>query len=242
MRTAVIVDDEQNAIDMLSISLRDHFSGRIKIIGHSRKFAEGILLVKELNPDLLFLDIDLGDGKSGFDLLKQVKAAGKVPKIIFTTGYHQFAVKALRVQAFDYLLKPVGKQDLEAVWERLEELELESRPPADLEPGVIIRNSDAIYRLPLLDILYFKGNDNYTNVYLRDRKAPILASITLNQFEKEVMAISNRFFRIHKSFLVNLSEVDHIVKEGASRTAVLKNGDRASISRLRYKAFMRAFL
>lgn len=241
MITAVLMDDEPDALEMLQFTLGDHFSDRIKIVGRSSNFREGVLLVKEYQPDLLFLDIDLGGGKSGFDFLTEIQAAPKIPKVVFTTGYQQFAIKAVRVQAFDYLLKPVGKAEIQDLVDRFTALE-PSPVNSPLQPGVIVRTTEAIYRLALDDIIYFQGNDNYTNIHLFDRPQPVLASVTLNQFEAEVMRISTQFFRVHKSSLVNLNAIERLEKSGLGRSLLLKNGDSVSISRLRYKDFKEVYL
>lgn len=242
MYTAILIDDEQDALESLKLTLEADFKGEIKILGATTDFREGVLLVQEYQPDLLFLDIDLGEDKSGFDFLKAIDGMGKVPRVVFTTGYQQFAIRAVQVQAFDYLLKPVGTDEIAQMLLRLdEEGDSPSSSKSALRQGVIVRNSDAMYRIPLDEISCFEGNGNYTNVHWMEKERPILASATLNQFAEEVLGISQQFFRVHKSYLVNLSEIERMEKNGLTRSLLLKNGARIPISRLRVKAFMKAY-
>lgn len=244
MFTAVLIDDESDALELLELILHDHFSTQIKVIAKTSEFREGVILLKEYQPDVLFLDIDLGEVGSGFDLLEQVKGLDKVPKVVFTTGYQQFAIKAVRIQAFDYLLKPIGADEINSLLKRLENESdtPEAHRPTNLAPGVIVHTSDAIYRIETDTISYFEGNGNYTNIHLRDKEKPILASVTLNFFEKEVQRVSPRFFRIHKSYLVNLNAVDRVEKKGLSRSLRMKEkGKPLPISRLRFKEFLTAY-
>lgn len=242
MHTAILIDDEQDALEVLKMTLKADFADEIKILGATTEFREGVLLVQEYQPDLLFLDIDLGEDKSGFDFLKAIGGMAKVPRVIFTTGYQQFAIRAVQVQAFDYLLKPVDTDDIAQMLLRLKEEEEKARPvKSPLRQGVIVRNSDAMYRIPLDEISCFEGNGNYTNVHWMDKPRPILASATLNQFEEEVFEISDQFFRVHKSYLVNLEEIERMEKSGLTRSLLLKNGARIPISRLRVKAFMKTY-
>lgn len=239
MLKAVLIDDEPDALELLSLMLREQFAQEVKIVGQTTEFNVGVLLVKEYAPDLLFLDIELGEGRSGFDLLNNVKTLSHQPKVVFTTGYQQFAIKAVQVQAFDYLLKPIDPTDIRQLLDRIR-----ASPPLPISPlqaGVLVHTTEAIYRIQLDEILYFEGNGNYTNVHIKDKDRPVLASVTLNHFEEEVKQISHAFFRIHKSFLVNLRAIEQVDKRGLGKTLLLTDGTRLSISRLRFKAFMDAF-
>ncbi len=242
MLTAIIIDDESDALELLALTLKDHFSSEIKILGQSTLFDEAFLLVKEFQPDVLFLDIDLGGGRSGFDVVEQLKVLRNPPKVVFTTAFQQFAIKAVRVQAYDYLLKPVSTLDIKNLLERLAEESDHGSAAVRKGAGLVINTTDALYKLDLADIIYFQGNGNYTDVHVKDRPKPILSTVTLNQYEAEVGMVSNGFFRTHKSFLVNLAEVNHIKKSALAREVVLKNGVHVKLSRLRAKEFMEAFL
>lgn len=241
MFTAIIIDDEQDAISILSKSLEKVFGVDIKIIATANEIDEAAVLVKEYRPDLIFLDILLNKDISGFDLLPLIEGLDYPFKIIFTTGHHQFAIKAIRKGAYDYLLKPIGSDDLEELKHRLETDKTADKETKD-KGVIIVNNSDATYKIPLDTISHFKGEGNYTAIYFTEKSKPILSSVTLNHFEKEIADISNSFFRTHKSFLVNLSEIDFIKKSGMSRSLAMKNGEIVSVSRLKYKAFSEKYL
>ena len=242
MFTAVIIDDETDALELLALTLEDGFSKEIKVLGQSTQFNEAFLLVKEYQPDLLFLDIDLGAGRSGFDVIEQLRNLPVPPKVVFTTAFQQFAIKAVKVQAYDYLLKPVSAIEIKGLLERIAVDSAQGPPSALKGAGIVINTTDAMYKLDLSDIILFQGNGNYTDIHVKNRHKPILSTVTLNQYEAEVGMVSRGFFRTHKSFLVNLAEVDHIKKGALAREVVLKNGTRVKLSRLRSKAFMEAFL
>ncbi|HHG85227.1 MAG TPA: response regulator transcription factor [Bacteroidetes bacterium] len=241
MYTAILVDDEADALEVLYLNLTENFPNIIKVLGKTSSFTEATLLIREYKPDLLFLDIDLGKGQSGFDVVRQIEDTNYMPKVIFTTGYQQFAIRAVQVQAFDYLLKPVGEDDISQLVIRLNKADKAPQMPSPLGSGIVVNISDAIYRLNLDDIIYFEGNGNYTNIHLKGREKSILSSATLNSFESEVAKISNLFFRTHKSYLINLNEIDRLEKKALGKVLVLKNGHRVSISRLRYPEFAKVY-
>jgi len=242
MLTAVIIDDEIDALELLALTLKDYFSKEIKIVGQSTQFAEAFLLVKEYKPELLFLDIDLGDNRSGFDVVEQLKSLPVQPKVVFTTAFHQFAIKAVKAQAYDYLLKPIAIREIKGLLERIADETAQGISASGQGAGMVINTTDALYKLDLSDIIFFEGNGNYTNIHVKNREKPILSTVTLNQYETEVAIVSSTFFRTHKSYLINLAEVDHIKKGALAREVVLKNGIRVKLSRLRAKGFMEAYL
>ena len=236
MITAILIDDEQDAVSFLSKNLASVFGAGIKIIGSTKDLTEAAFLIKEYQPDLIFLDIVIDHETSGFDLLPLIEKFNYNFKIVFTTGYHQFAIKAIKKGAYDYLLKPIGIEDLEGLKNRITADDLVSEK-TKLNDIIIVNNSDATYKIPIKSISHFKGEGNYTSIFFTEKNKSILSSITLNNFETEITSISTSFFRTHKSFLVNLSEIDHIKKSKLNKSLVMKNGEIVAISRLRYKAF-----
>lgn len=241
MFSAIIIDDEQDSISTLSQSLKKVFGDAVKIVATTSTVNEAAVLIKEYQPDLIFLDILLSSNDSGFDLLPLIEKLDYPFKIVFTTGYHQFAIKAIRTGAYDYLLKPIGSEDLLALKNRLE-ADKSKNKETNTTGVIIVNNSDATYKIQLDTISHFKGEGNYTAIYFTQKDKPILSSVSLNQFESELSGNSDIFFRTHKSFLVNLSEIDFIKKHKMSRSLVMKNGEFVSISRLKYKAFLERYL
>lgn len=236
IHSAIIVDNEEDAIAALSNTLLTAFGEEIKIIATTSELTEAAFLIKEYQPDLIFLDIVLGKNSSGFDLLPLIEAINYPYKIIFSTGYHQFAIKAIKKGAYDYLLKPVGLDDLIALKNRLNQ-EQKIANKQQLNDIIIINNSDATYKVVVDQISHIKGEGNYTSLFFKEKTKTILTSVTLTSFEQEIEGVSSSFFRPHKSFLVNLSAIDYIKKNGINKTLIMKNGEVIPISRLKYKAF-----
>ncbi len=240
MFNVIIIDDESDAISVLSKSLSTVFGDDIKIIGATKDLTEAAFLIKEYQPELIFLDVVLDHDTSGFDLLPLIEKVTYPFKIIFTTGYHQFAIKAIRKGVYDYLLKPIGHEDLSALKTRLNDDELIPEK-SKLTDIIIVNNSDATYKIPIDKISHFKGEGNYTAIFFKEKNKSILSSVTLNNFESEIGAISSSFFRTHKSFFVNLSEIEYIKKNGINKSLIMKNGETANISRLKYKEFSKSY-
>lgn len=242
MIKTIIIDDEQHCTDRLIRLLNELKEFEVEIAGFASTVEEGLQLIKNNQPDLVFLDVNLGNG-SGFDLLKK---SGKINySIIFCTAYDQYAVQAFRFSALDYLLKPVSKELLgeallkmnkqkeENIIER--KLELLFQNNHSTHKRIAIPDVKGIVFVPLNDIIRCQGNVNYTQIFLRNGEQ-FLASKTIKEFE-ELLKEYN-FFRLHNSHLVNLDTIKRY-KKGSGGSVLLEDGTELDVSVRRKDEFLR---
>lgn len=209
MISAVIIEDEPKASASLELLLK-MYCPSVAVVGFATSVDFGVKTIREQKPDLIFLDIKLQDG-SGFDILKQFN---DFPfRIIFTTAFEEFAVKAFKLSALDYLLKPIDPEELQTAVHKAEHflsLEnstfqvksfLENFNSGEQTKTLVLKTTDNIYLVKTGDILYCESDKNYTRFFLKDNQK-ILVSRTLKEFE-QILEEYN-FLRIHQSFLINL--------------------------------------
>ena len=162
MRT-IVIDDERLARKELNSLLEEH--PEIEVVGEAANADEAYDLINELNPELLFLDIQM-PGKTGFELLEMLD---NVPKVIFTTAYDEFALKAFEVNALDYLLKPIQPERLKESISKLPKSEKESNVTIGkrltLEDQVFVKDGDKCWFVSLSNIRLFESDGNYIKVY-----------------------------------------------------------------------------
>lgn len=201
---ALLIDDERLARKELTSLLQDH--DQIEIVGESGSADEAKAAIKELKPDLIFLDINM-PGKNGFELLEDLES---VPSVIFVTAYDEFAIKAFEVNALDYLLKPVDPKRLdEAIGKVTSAEEPEPEPNEDrLGKGdqIFIKDGEKCWFVNLEDIRSFESEGNYVRVYFKNFKPLILKS--LNNLEKRLD--QKMFFRANRKYIVNLKWIESI--------------------------------
>lgn len=233
MITAVLIDDDVNLREGMK-GLLALYAPSIRIIGEADSVASGVDILTKLDPQVVFLDIQMNDG-TGFDLLEKLSEVnGKVTShIVFITAYEHYAIKAFRFSALDFLLKPVSPDDLEKVIDKIRnvlekdndyshiDLLLENiRKKADNFKRIALSNSDGIHLLDISDIIRCESDDNYTKFFIKNRK-PILISKTLKEYEE--LLTEHDFVRIHQSHLINLAYVKAYVKK--DNGFVLMNDD-----------------
>lgn len=215
---AVIIDDEPHCIANLRHYI-DQYCPRITIVATAASIAEATHVIQQGGFDLAFLDIELC-GDTSFSLLENHNTADFA--IVFVTAYDRYAVKAFRVEAIDYLLKPLGQQEISSCYEKI--CKYLSRRDAITQAGaavksvpvrkkVILREREHMFIVDQDDILYLKGTGAYTEAIFRfDGKThSILISKTLSFLEEEYDP--GFFFRVHKSYLINLNRVTGIHKK-----------------------------
>jgi two-component system, LytTR family, response regulator len=223
---ALIIDDERLARKEL-IKLLEDFS-EIEILGEAANADEAFELINTLNPDLLFLDIQM-PGKTGFELLEMLDA---VPKVIFTTAYDEYALKAFEVNALDYLLKPIQLDRLNDTIVKLEppkqEVTKEREPKLGLRDQVFVKDGDKCWFVSLKDIRYFESDGNYIKVFFENFKPMIHKS--LNALDEKLN--DRDFFRASRKHVINLSWVESIEPWFNGGLMVkLKGGDKVEVSR-----------
>jgi len=221
MLSAIIIEDEKLAREVLASLLEQFFSDKVNILGEASNVKHGISLIQKYQPQLVFLDIELR-GINGFDLFNHFEEPRSF-EVVFTTAHKEHAISAIRRGAFDYILKPIALNDLSDMFLRLEgflnaknknenaiinetkqdqsNLKINTKFSVPISNGFNLENKE--------NILYCEGMVNYTKIYLASGKDIVLAK-TLKSM---TLLLGNRFCRIHKSYLVN---IDYIIKYSRS--------------------------
>lgn len=213
MITAVIVDDEALARDAIMNMLK-LFCPNVHVIGQAHDLESGVKAINEFKPDVVFLDIQMPNG-SGFDLLKHFPSINF--KFIFITAHQEYAIKAFKFSALDYILKPVDPSDLVNAVEKLEETIEEEETNKKFQTfieniqwhekdpqKIILKTLDSVVVAEINSIIRCESQNNYTMFYFSNRPK-LLVSRTLKEFDD--MLSSSGFFRAHQSHLVNLNYV-----------------------------------
>lgn len=243
MLTAIIIDDEQKGRTALKQKLQD-YCPQVTLLGEAGDGAEGLLLIRKWEPNLVFLDIEM-PRMNGFEMLNQLR--DKQFQLIFTTAYDQYAIKAIKYAAFDYLLKPIDIEELRAAVSRAMQ-----DTPVHFDKKIAaltqnLRGTTALNKIaiPTLDgLLFFNLNDiirleassNYTTLHFTDHST-LIASKTLKDFEE--LLPRDLFFRTHHSHIVNLQYIKRYIK-GDGGQIELQNGHLVDISRRKKDEFLKA--
>ena len=214
MLSAIIIEDEKLAREVLISLLEQFFGNKINILGEASNIKQGVSLIQKYQPQLVFLDIQLR-GLTGFDLFNHFEEPRSF-EVVFTTAHKEHAIKAIRSGAFDYILKPIAINDLSDMLKRLEvHLSTKSKETAKTMPSAEDENTTKQtsklviptangYSLENKElIIYCEGMGNYTKIYLTTGKE-IIMSKTLKTIE---LSLGDSFCRIHKSYLVNNNHI-----------------------------------
>lgn len=206
MQKAVIIDDERLARNELKKLLQEF--PEIEVIGEAANANEGIEKIETLNPDLVFLDIQM-PGKTGFDMLTQLE---KAPHVIFVTAYDEYALKAFEVNALDYLMKPVEPKRLADALLKLRQkdeeelLSYNNRGLLHENDQVFVKDGERCWFVKLSDVRLFESVGNYAKVFFGTNKPLILKS--LNALEERLD--EKVFFRANRKHIINLRMIDKI--------------------------------
>lgn len=243
MIRAVIVDDELYGRENLK-TLLSKYCPEVDVIAEAASVEEGVRVLRdpELQPDVAFLDINLQDGLV-FQLLNELEE--RPFEIIFVTAYEQFAVKAFKYSAIDYVLKPIDPDALrEAVSQirpgrlnriaqRLEVLQSAMAQPQKVEK-LTVSAADGIYFLNLKDIVRFEADDNYTQIFMHNGDR-LMASKNIKIYEELLSHL--HFFRVHKRHMINMNFIRKFVK-GDGGFVVMEDGKEIDVSRRRRAEFL----
>jgi two-component system, LytTR family, response regulator len=225
---AIIVDDERLARAELNKLLKEH--PEIEVIAEASNVDEALEKIDELNPDLIFLDIQM-PGKTGFDLLTELN---KIPHVIFTTAYDEYALKAFEVNALDYLLKPIETNrlaeaihKLKVVEEKEEQLS-NARTILSDKDQVFVKDGEKCWFVKLGEIRLFESVGNYARVFFGTNKPLILKS--LNALEERLD--TKTFFRANRKHIINLTMIERVEPYfNGGLLLELKGGDKIEVSR-----------
>ncbi|MBN1252705.1 MAG: LytTR family transcriptional regulator DNA-binding domain-containing protein [Bacteroidales bacterium] len=238
---AIIIEDEQPAIDLLIHYLKE--IDKIEIIGSYKDGFSGLKAINELEPELVFLDIQMPK-LTGLELIELID---KMPLIIFTTAYDEFAIKAFEINAVDYLLKPYSKERLQNAidkafdkikdkntelidYQKIKEYELSLKH--EKIDRIVVKTGNKIKIIPADEIIYLDAEDDYVMIYTNEGR--YLKQATMKFFENSLN--QDKFFRIHRSYIVNIEQIKQIEPyEKDSHIAILKNNVKLKISKSGYK-------
>jgi|TARA_B110000438_G_C15583972_1_gene550855 two-component system LytT family response regulator len=231
---AIIIDDERLARKELNNLLENY--PEIEIVDQAVNADEALEKIIQLDPELIFLDIQM-PGKTGFELLEELE---KVPKVIFTTAYDEFAIKAFDVNALDYLLKPIQEERLKdtitkvlavqasSLAERAQEGVSEIKQQLGMNDKVFVKDGDRCWFISLKEIRLFESDGNYIKVYFNNVKPMIHKS--LNALDEKLDERS--FFRASRKHIINLSWIETIETWFNGGLLVqLKGGEKVEVSR-----------
>lgn len=240
--SAIIIDDEPKARMLLKGMLQE-FCPDVEVLAECPDLPTGVKTIRKLNPELVFLDIEM-PGHSGLEIMEFFDSREVNFSIIFTTAYQQYAIQAFKLSAIDYLLKPIEYQELIDTIERFKRRQNTEKPllaeaienaKSDAPSKIALPTNVGIKFVELAGIVAFKADNSYTEVVFEDN-TKILISKTLKNFE-EALANNPKFFRCHKSYIVNVSFInDYIKKDGGY--LVLNNIHNIPISAEKIQAFL----
>ncbi len=239
----IIVEDEKNSREGLK-NLLNEFCPEADVVGMASSVNEGLELIRRVNPDLVLLDIEMQTA-TGFDLLEQIEHI--TFDVVFTTAYEQYAIKAIKFSALDYLLKPIDVNELKAAIEKV--VLKRSRGNENEQVKLLLKNlklenpkthkitlstSEGLVFIPVNDIIRCEAQGAYTTFFLKADKK-ILVSKNLKEYE--LLLGDHGFFRVHNSHLINLAEVERYVKSDGGYV-VMKDGSQSAISHTRKDEFL----
>lgn len=240
-----IIDDELHCVKTLSYQIEKQFND-IEILFGVTDCSQAKLLVEQQEPDIIFLDIEM-PGMNGLQFLDHFE---KIPfKVIFITAYNQYAIRAIKLNAFDYLLKPIDKNELEqsiqkfrkerdkSFKEQVKQLHLFAG--RKIKDTIALSSAPGLYFAKISDIIYLEGNSCYTHVVMNDGKTHVISK-TLANFD-DILTEEHNFFRAHKSYIINLRYVQNYIR-GEGGEIIMTDNKRIVLSRNRKEDFLKLFI
>ena len=226
----VVIDDEVNSLELLN-TLLSNYCKNVNKIELAESVDSAIPIIEKVNPDLIFLDIEMPEA-NGFQLLDRL--SGHQFLTCFTTGYEEYAVKAIKYDAFGYLLKPIDLQELKAIVHKASTI---INKQQDTDPTLVLSDSSSYHAVKHSEIIYIQGSGNYTSIQLQNGKT-LLSQEKLRYFEDHLT--DSGFFRVHRSYIVNISQINSIM-ESRTGVAIMSNNQEIPIANRRLKEFLQAF-
>ncbi|MHA7130312.1 LytR/AlgR family response regulator transcription factor [Algoriphagus namhaensis] len=227
----LLIDDQKSVRENLHLLLKT-LAPELEVVGQAEGVRSGLEAIRKHQPDLIFLDIEMADG-TGFDLLNLIPEPDF--KVIFVTGHDGYAIRAFRVSAIDYLLKPIDPDDLLDAVSRakshthIQKLQVKKALESSSIKTVkqlLLSDTDNVYLVSVDEIMHCQAEDNYTHFHLADGRK-LLISKTLKEYSE--LLDSQNFFRTHQSHLVNLNYISHLDKR-AGGVIVLKDGSSVPVA------------
>ncbi len=238
---AIIIDDELESRNTIR-NILNNFCDNVSVVAQAENVSEGVNIIETEKPDVVFLDIQMPDG-TGFDLLE--KTMDTDFQVVFITAHDQFALKAIKFSALDYILKPIDPQQLINAVNKIK------LPGTDINTithkiQTLLRNKNGFERITLptfegfrfiniKDIIRCEADNNYTNFFLNSGEK-ILVTKTLKEYEETLSGLD--FIRVHQSHLINIKFVDRYIK-GDGGTLVMADGSEVDVARRRKDDFLK---
>jgi two-component system LytT family response regulator len=245
MIKAIIIDDEIHSRKILEMLLKEYCPD-VQLLEQCKDAQTGLEAIRKFNPDLVFLDIEMPH-MNGFEMLEQISTISFA--VIFITGYDQYAIRAFRFNAIDYLLKPVEPKELIAA---VHKIQTQTRKPEAEQLQLILKQIqgkehpinklavptlDGLELIPADELMWCDANDNYTHLYFKNKNR-ITTCRTLKEVEEQLQDFK-LFIRIHHSHIVNMNEVIKYVR-GEGGYVILSDGTSVNVSRSRKEILLKA--
>ncbi|MBT1690755.1 LytR/AlgR family response regulator transcription factor [Dawidia soli] len=240
MYKAVIIEDEHRLREALSILLEMVAGDAVVVVGYAEHVDDAVRLVNRLKPDLVFMDIILKDG-TGFDVLQRLDYRGF--RLIFTTAYEEYAIRAFKFSAIDYLLKPIDPEELRLAIGRIKDLQEKVVGEQQLQElqdnlqkapeRLVLPTLEAMHVVKVDEIVRCETSGSYTTFLLADGRK-IIVSKPLKNYED--MLLPPLFFRVHQSHLINVHYIQSYSKEGL---ILMKDKTSIPLSRTKKEAFFK---
>lgn len=214
---AIVVDDEKHA-RVLLIKMLEEFCEEVQVVDEAEDIPSCVKSIHKHKPDLIFLDIEM-PGHSGLELLDFFGDEDPDFSVVFTTAYHQYAIRAFKLSAIDYLLKPIEPEELQEVVKRYKKIKGNIKSQLEyfrtlssgaVNANVLVPTSSGLRFINMSDIVYITADNTYCEITLQNGRV-LIASRTLKNFE-DSLRDDPRFLRCHKSYIVNTNFVSEFVK------------------------------
>jgi len=246
MIKAIIVDDEQYCCETIASLLEDNCP-EVELLGIYHNGADALPAIRQHSPSLVFLDVEMPK-MNGFEMLEQLVSINF--DIIFTTSYDQYALKAIRFSAIDYLLKPIDREELQiavqkvvqrsqrTITQQVEILMQKLHQPAKSINKIALPTMEGLQMILVNSIISCEADSNYTILLLKGNKK-VIVSTTLKEIEESLEEYS--FARVHRSYLVNLNEVEKYIK-GEGGYLIMSDGSNIDVSRNKKENLLKKLL
>jgi two-component system, LytTR family, response regulator len=243
MLKAILVDDELSSLQNLQQKIAE-FCPELKIVATPNKPEEAIFLIRHYKPDVVFLDIEM-PRMNGFRMLEELQDTDA--EIIFTTAYNHYAIDAIRISAFDYLMKPISVEDLQnavtrlmvkhkrQTSEKLSVLKKSLQENRSQEDRIAIPTSEGMEFINIKNIVRIESSSNYSKLHLLSGQT-VLVTRLLKDFEE--MLLPYRFYRVHHSHVINLAYIKKYIR-GEGGQIVMQNGDVIDVARRKKDEFLK---
>jgi len=241
---AIIIDDFPQARKLLALML-DEYKKDLEIVGEAENASLGFELIKKNKPDIIFLDIEM-PGKSGIQLAEQLIKENLNPEIIFTTAYNDYALKAFRLSAIDYLLKPINEAHLGEAIQKIKKQQPDYNEKKlqtfidnyenKLPKTINIPTTSGYQFIKIETIMYIKADGSYTHIFTTNEK-PITVSKNLKYFESALDGYS-MFIRVHRGYLINVYQMKKFDKQNRGEI-IMNDGAIIDLARERRETFFK---